>query len=657
MKSKPELFEEFFGFGLDESASPFLTPEGKSWAVNLTLKASIAAAALLIVAFFLSFTRNLVPISHFLILSVYFLAGIPALIDAIEDLIDFNINIDVLMTLAAFSSVIIGSSIEGALLLVLFALSGSIEDAVTAKAKSSINTLHNLSPTVATVLESDGHLVERSVKDIPSGTLILVRAGEMVPLDGLITLGTSTLSMAHLTGENMPIRKTLGDEVSAGARNMEGALTLKVTRTNADSTLTRIINLVTEAQEARPRLQRWFDSLSHSYAITIITLTGLFALTLPYLLNIPLMGVEGSLYRAVAFLIAASPCALILALPIAYLSAISACTKQGILLKGGITLDALARCQTIAFDKTGTLTTGELESLGVEAIGQDSKRPLDEVLSIAYTLEQNAVHPIAESIIREAKSRQIKPIPSYKFRSLPGYGIQAVVHDQLAFLGDLKYVISQLNPDMAALLTNKAAKKQKEGEITAVLWIGNELYLFTFQDTLRPHLKEEISLLKKEGNYKIVMLTGDHAQNAKLMAEQLGIDSYYADLKPEDKLRHVAEISEKEGLAMVGDGVNDAPALARATVGISMGKAGSATAREASDVILLQDNIEKMGWLLKKSRQTQWVVKENLIIAGAAILIAAFPALAGWIPLWLAVVLHEGGTVLVGLNALRLLRD
>lgn len=656
--AKPAVFEEFFGLGLEESSSPFLSPQARLWAVNLTLKSSLLAASCLVLSFILSFFPTFLPLSHLLLVCVYFFAGIPSLIESIEDLLVLNINIDVLMTLAAFSSVLIGSAMEGGLLLVLFALSGSLEDAVTAKAKDSINQLHRLTPTSASVIDPDGHLIERSLNDINAGTLILVKAGETVPLDGVVVQGATSLSTAHLTGESLPIRKEIGDEIAAGSQNLEGSVTLKVLRTNADSTLTRIINLVTEAQESRPRLQHWFDRLSRSYALTIISLAALFSLTFPFLLNIPFFGIEGSIYRSLAFLIAASPCALIIALPIAYLSAISSCARQGILLKGGTTLDALANCTAIAFDKTGTLTTGELTYSSLEPIG-NSTRPLEEVWAIAYTLEQNVIHPIATATMTEARNRKTLPLNFTEFLSIPGYGVQASINGNSVFMGQPDYVVRQYTvtqPALATLLETKIEQLRKKGEVIAVLQINQELYLFGFQDRLRPNLKSSMNSLNKLRGMELLMLTGDHEINAKIIADELGIKKYYANLKPEDKLRYVAELSDSKGLAMVGDGINDAPALARATVGIGMGKIGSGAAIEAADIILLQDSLEKLGWLIAKAKKTQSIVKENLIIAIGAILIASFPALAGLVPLWVAVVMHEGGTVLVGLNALRLLK-
>lgn len=656
---KPAIFEEFFGLGEEESASPFLTPQSRKWAANLTLKAAILAALLLSLSFALSFFPSAIPLSSLLLVAVYFFAGIPALIESIEDLADFDVNIDVLMTLAAFSSVLIGSSMEGALLLVLFALSGSIEDSVTAKAKGSINQLHKLSPSKACVIEPNGQLIERAIQDIPVGTWILVKSGEVIPLDGVVVEGISSVNLVHLTGESLPVTKQIGDEVPAGARNMEGVLTLQVKHTSTDSALAQIIQLVTRAQESRPRLQRWFDRLSRGYALTIISLSALFALSFPFILGLPFFGLEGSIYRAIAFLIAASPCALILAIPIAYLSAVSACAKKGILLKGGVTLDALAHCSTIAFDKTGTLTTGQLECVGIEAIGP-VKWTGDEALSIAYALERPVVHPIAKAVLTYATSKQV-PLPSLKnFKALPGWGVEATVEWQgkevVAFMGHPEYIRPQLTSLQQEQLTLYTEPLQRQGKILSVLFCDQNLFVLSFEDTLRPRVKETIQALKKKGKWKLLMLTGDHAASAQRIAEEVGLTEFYADLRPEDKLNYVTRIALEEGLAMIGDGINDAPALARANVGICMGKVGSATAIEAADVILLQDNLERLDWLMQKAKTTQAIVKENLLIAVAAIFIASLPALAGLVPLWLAVVLHEGGTILVGLNALRLLR-
>lgn len=657
-KFKSTLFDEFFSLDQEESASPFLMPSSRSWATHLTLKASVLAATFLSLSFTFSFFSSLLPLSHLFLVFVYFFAGIPALIESVEDLVNLDVNIDVLMTLAAFSSVLIGSSLEGALLLVLFALSGSIEDSVTAKARGSLSRLHKLSPTKATVINAEGHLSERSVKDISLGTPILIRAGEIVPLDGKVIEGISSVNLVHLTGENLPVTKKVGDEVAAGARNLEGTLTLHVTHTNADSTLTKIIQLVTHAQESRPLLQRWFDRLSRGYALTIISLSTLFALTLPHFFSLSYGGPEGSVYRALAFLIAASPCALILAIPIAYLSALSACAQQGILLKGGVILDSLAHCSVIAFDKTGTLTTGLLSHLVIENT-DSSLFTKDQLLAVAYALEKNVVHPIAQSIVNEASHKKLALLATQNFRSVAGYGVEAQVYWnnrwEEAFMGKPDYLFNRLTNAQQSQLKKALESYHEQGSLVSVLFFQSQIFIFAFQDTVRFHLKETLASLKKEG-WNLLMLTGDHLFSAQRVAKLLGIDAYHANLTPADKLDYVTQLAEKENLVMIGDGINDAPALARATVGICMGKIGSDTAIDAADVIFLQDDLDRLNWLMKKAKQTQKIVRQNLFIAAGAIVVASLPALAGFIPLWLAVIMHEGGTVLVGLNALRLLR-
>jgi len=654
-----QLLSEFFEFGQLESLSPFLLPDSRSWGINLTLKSSLLAGFFLLISFVCSFFPSAVSLGHMLLVAVYFLAGIPSLIEAIEDLINGEINIDILMTLAAFSSILIGSGMEGGLLLVLFSLSGAMEDAVSVKAKDALSSLYKLSPTKACVVQSDGTLIERSVNDITVGTHILVRAGQVVPLDGTVIAGASSVNLVHLTGENLPVTKKVGDNVPAGGRNLEGTLTIDVIHTSADSSLAFIIELVTQAQEARPTLQRWFDRLSRGYALTIIGLSFLFSFTLPYILQIPFLGIEGSVYRALAFLIAASPCALIIAIPIAYLSAVSSCARRGILLKGGVSLDALARCRAVAFDKTGTLTTGKLICTAVEPLAPSSSIDAKMALSIAYAMEKNAVHPIALAIMDYGATEKVQHIAIDEFKSIPGYGLEATAQlpsgRKKIYIGRPNYIATQLPVDQQKLLLTRVAQIEEAGELLAVLSIETELFIFHFSDTPRRNIGNMLQEIKQRG-LSTVMLTGDHLSSAKRIAEKLGIDDFHAGLTPEEKLNYVAQLSDTKGLAMIGDGVNDAPALARATVGICMGQVGSTPAIDAADIILLHDNIEMLDWLFEKAHQTQLIVKQNLSLAVAAILIASLPALGGVIPLWLAVIMHEGGTVLVGLNALRLLK-
>jgi ATPase, P-type (transporting), HAD superfamily, subfamily IC/ATPase, P-type (transporting), HAD superfamily, subfamily IC/heavy metal translocating P-type ATPase len=646
---QPYLFDEFFASGLEESVSPFLTASSRPWGKNLGLRGAGCAAFFLAAAFSFSFIN--LPLSYIFLSGVYFLSGAPALIATFNDLKNLEINIDVLMTLAAFLAVAIGSGLEGALLLVLFELSHGMEAAVSKKARSAIHNLNHLAPKFAHIQAEDGTLYKKSVREISVGMHLFVKNGEIVPLDGHVIEGASSVNLVHLTGESMPIAKKVGDSIAAGARNLESALVIEVTRVSADSTLTKIIQLITQAQEAKPKLQRWLDRFGKRYATSIICLTLIFALGLPLLFSMPYLGKEGGVYRALAFLIAASPCALIIATPTAYLSAISACARKGILLKGGITLDALASCRTIAFDKTGTLTTGDLTISSIDPLSKTSF-PSILALSIAASLERHVVHPIATAICRFAEEKKAPLIPLEQIKAIPGSGIEAIAlldkGPTPVFIG-LPQALG-VNPE-----------ETKEGQVLAILAIGSEpekgLFLFRFADQIRPDMLNILRSIQQTRDLKTVMLTGDNAHNAHAVGKLLGLDEIYADLRPQDKLDQIVKLSEKGGLAMVGDGINDAPALARATVGISMGRIGSATAVDASDVVLLNDDLHALGWLFDKSHQTLRIVKQNLTLALSVIATATIAALLGWIPLWIAVVLHEGGTVVVGLNSLRLLSN
>ena len=635
---KPYYFDEFFASGKEESISPFLTESSRRWGKNLSLKSALLSACLLAISFSLSFLH---PASAYLILcAVYFLVGTPALIDTLEDLRSLEINIDVLMTLAALLSVAIGSGYEGALLLVLFELSAAMENAVVQKTKSALRTLHDLSPRFAYVIDKKGDVTQQSVKDISLGALLLIKAGEVIPLDGSVVAGSSFINMVHLTGESQPVSKKEADEVQAGAQNLDGTLTIRVTRTSSDSTLSRIIDLIAHASETKPKLERFLDRFGKWYAMTIISLALLFSLLFPLLFGLPYLGTEGSIYRALTFLIAASPCALIIATPTAYLSAISSCARKGVLLKGGMLLDALSRSSIVAFDKTGTLTTGALRCTEITSLTPNGN--LEQALSIAAGLEKHAVHPMAEAICNYAKSQQVSFHPIEEFKSVPGYGLEGMASGTKVYIGNASYIPTSI-------------KLPHEEGMTTFLMIDKQIYAFKFTDDIRPGIKPVLDTLKLQG-YTLAMLTGDAPKAAETVAEELGIDKVFAHLRPEDKLERINELAKEGSVIMVGDGINDAPALARSSVGISMGTIGSATAIEASDVVFLHDELALLPWLTRKARATLRIIKENLTLSLGVIVLATTPALLGIVPLWAAVILHEGGTVLVGLNSLRLLR-
>jgi Cd2+/Zn2+-exporting ATPase len=639
----PYSFDEFFASNQEETISPFLTPGSRKWGKNLPLRSSILAAILLAVAYVLSF-HSLMG-STLALSTVYLLVGTPALINSIKDLSRWDVNIDVLMTLAALLSVVIGSELEGALLLVLFELSAGLEMLVGEKTRSSVLHLNRLSPRSAWVVGGQGHLYEKSVREIEVGTHILVKAGEIIPLDGVVIDGRSYVNLVYLTGESAPLSKQVGDEVPAGAGNLDGSLTIRVSRSSGDSTLSRVIKLITEAQEAKPQVEQFLDRFSRVYASTIILLAGFFALLLPQIFSIPYLGPEGGVYRALAFLIAASPCALILATPTAYLSAITSCAKRGVLPKGGSILDAVAKCRTIALDKTGTLTTGELVCTGQKQLYGLGLDP-DKALFFAASLERNAVHPIAKALVSFAKKKNISLKPMEEFHSIAGYGLEGKIGNDKVAIGHRDFIQQKVG---ASFFLPEAQA------MSTYLLVNESVTLFQFQDALRPDVKKTISELNKQ-NIKTIMLTGDHRINAQPIAQEIGINEVFADLRPEDKLQKITDLAQGGDLMMVGDGINDAPALARATVGVSMGKIGSATAVDASDIILIHDDLSLLSWLIKKAHKTRQILTQNITLALIVILFATTPALLGWVPLWIAVILHEGGTVLVGLNSLRLLR-
>lgn len=652
----PYLFDEFFASGKEEAISPFLTPSSRKWGQNLPLKNAALSAFLLACSFILSFFH---PVSSSLLLAgVYFLVGTPALLDALEDLNNFSLNIDVLMTLAALLSILIGSGMEGALLLVLFDLSAGLEGMVTKKTRSALISLNQITPRTACIIGEEGTLFEKAVKEIPIGSSLLIKAGEIVPLDGIVISGSSFVNLVHLTGESRPVSKKPGDEVQAGANNLDGSLTIRVLRSNADSTLGRMIQLITQAEKAKPKIERLLDRFGSRYAACLILLALFFALTLPWFLSIPYFGREGGIYRALTFLIAASPCALVLATPTAYLSALSSCARRGIILKGGIILDALTHCRTVAFDKTGTLTTGKLLCTHVTPLVA-SEYDLKRVLSLASGLERHALHPIAEAVCAYALNQGILPAQIEEFKAIPGLGLEGRAEIDGAFLpvfiGHPAFIESKLSSNLLVKWKELSSQLAKEGYLHTVFLMRDSLFLFHFTDPIRPESKKALDGLKRLA-LRLVMLTGDHSPTAHSVAKELGIDEVFSDLRPEEKLTQVATLSQQGGLAMVGDGVNDAPALARATVGISLGKIGSATAVDASDIVLLNDDLSLLDWLFRKAHSTLSIVKQNLLLALAVIFLASTPALLGLVPLWIAVILHEGGTVLVGLNSLRLLR-
>jgi Zn2+/Cd2+-exporting ATPase len=645
------LLDEYLSSGFEETQNPFITKESRLWGKYSHLVFSLLSLCLLIASYSVSFISS--NLANFFLIIVYFFVGTPALIDTLKDLIKFKINIEVLMTLAAFLSVLIGSQREGALLLVLFALSHALEDMVTSKTKGALSALQKLSPSMAIVFDENNETYQKSVKEIQPGTKILIRAGEVIPLDGRVIDGSSYINLAHLTGESVPLSKGIGDEVQAGSINTDGTLTIEVIKTSSQSTLAKIIKLITQAQAAKPKLQRFLDRFGDIYAKSIILLSVAIAVIMPFLLGIPFLTNEGSIYRSLAFLIACSPCALIIGAPTAYLGAISACARKGILLKGGVVLDALSSCKKLFFDKTGTLTTGKLSCNDCDHIGNSLDKEL--LLSITAGLENGAHHPIAEALLSFTSAKKIVAHQITELKVISGSGVQgkAQINNKSydAFVGSPDFILPKLSDEQKAVVVKKI---DREGKVVAVSLIGDNIVIFHFLDEIRKDAKSILGSLSEK--ISIEMLTGDHQDNAKVVADLVGIESFHSDVTPDGKLKIIQEESAKQAIIMVGDGINDAPALTCAQVGIAMGHVGSDTAIEASDAVLLHDDISSLSWLLSHSKKTHKIVKQNIVFALAAIAVNAVLSLIGAIPLFIAVILHEGSTVLVGLNSLRLLR-
>jgi heavy metal translocating P-type ATPase len=628
-------YDDFFAKDFEESENPFLKPDSRKTGKDLSLKISILSAIFLALSYI---TLMFDSISILFLGFVYFLSGTPALIQTIKDVKNSIINIDVLMTLAALLSVCIGAEHEGGLLLVLFALSESMEEMVDRKTKSALSHLNSLVPSLAIVVQSDNTRYQKAVQEISVGTKIFVPVGEIVPLDAKVVEGSSFVNISHITGESIPVSKTVGDPVVAGSLLIDSPLYLEVTKPSSQSTLAKIIELITQAQHAKPKIQVFLDQFSGIYAKTIIGLSLFFALMLP-LFGIAFLGIEGSIYRALAFLIAASPCALIIATPTAYLSSLSASARHGVLPKGGTSLDALSRCKYFLFDKTGTLTTG---GLSCTRIDNKTNYPLETILAVGSSLEKNATHPIAKAIVNLAALKHSDELKTKEVQVIAGKGVKGVIEVQGNWL---------------EVFIGRSEREHSTEEVVTILKIGGQEAIFHFKDELKPEACGVIQELKALG--RVFMLTGDRREVAQPVGRLLGleIEEIFADLSPEEKLDKIAELSQFENCSMTGDGINDGPALVRSACGIAVGTGiSSQTAIEAADIVIMKNDLNLIPKIVRQARKTQNIVRQNLTIALSVILLATTPSLLGLIPLWLAVILHEGGTVIVGLNSLRLLR-
>lgn len=577
----------------------------------------------------------------------YLAGGMLATRSAIADLANRTVNIDLLMVLAAVGAALLGAWAEGAILLGLFSTSNALEHYALNRTRNAVRALMNLSPVEATLLV-DG--VERrvGVEILSAGDIVVVRPGEKIPADARITSGITEVDQAAITGESMPVTRAVDDQVFAGTINGTGAFEAQVTHAASETTLARIARMVETAQAQKSPAERFTDAFEGPYAIGVITVAALVAV-IPMLLG---ADAGDAFYRGITLLVVASPCALVISTPAATLSAIANAARNGVLVKGGSYLDALGAIDIVAFDKTGTLTIGQPQVTDLQVLGDVS---VDDVLRAMATVEHRSEHPIAAALVAAARDRGLSPGPATAFASMPGRGVTAEVEGAFWAVGNEALFVS-LGIPVAAEAEATAAAMREEGH-SAILAGSRRgiVAIASVADRVRPGAAEAIRALRQEGVRRIVMLTGDNPQVARKIANEAGIDEIYADLAPEDKLVRIDELRKHGKVAMVGDGVNDAPALATADLGIAMGAGGTDVALETADIVLVTSDLGRLPFAVGLSRRMRTIIRASIAFALLVIASLALSTLVVGIPLPLGVVGHEGSTIVVVLAGLTLL--
>ncbi len=582
--------------------------------------------------------------------------------EAIEELVhERRVGIELLMSVAAVVAALMGQPAEGAMLVFLYAISEAAEGYTEEKTRSAIKALMKLAPKVALV-RRNGREVEIPAEELQVGDIFIVKPGQSIPTDGVVVRGHSSVDQSPVTGESIPVEKKEGDVVFAGTINQHGALEVRATRTVADNTLSRIIQLVEEAQERKGERQKFVERFGAWYSPAVL-LAGVLIAVVPPLF----FGAAWTTWilRATVFIVAAAPCALVISIPITMVAALGTAARNGILVKGGIHLEMLAQSRVVALDKTGTLTRGEPQVTDVIPWTTDGQEPVDEerVLLWAAAVEARSEHPLARAIVREGQRRELVPPPVEHFQALPGTGAVGVITDRRVLVARPSYF--ETYGALPDALKKRVAELEDEGKTVVLVGVApatdgatpRVVGLIALRDVLRPNAKEAIAALRQVGITRIAMLTGDNPRAARAIARELGIDDVYAELSPEDKVRKVRELTARYGhVIMVGDGVNDAPALAEATVGVAMGAAGTDVALETADVALMADDLEKLAYAIHLARRTQRVVQQNLIFSAAVITVLVIGALAGRFTLPIAVLGHELSEFAVIASGLRMLR-
>ena len=596
-------------------------------------------------------------------LLAYLAGGGPAGLEALRALRRGRLEIDLLMVLAALAAAAVGEPRDGAILLFLFSLAGTLEERAMGTTRRAVASLMRLRPDTARVIEGSGASAterERPAEEVAVGERVRVRPGERLPLDGVVLEGASAVDQAPITGESTPVDKLPGDEVFAGTVNGHGTLVVRVAKAATDSTLARMVRLVTEAQAAKAPSERFSAWFGQRY--TVWVLLGTAAALGAFLLAG--VGVETAFYRAATLLVVASPCAVVISVPAAILSALAASARRGVLFKGGGALEALAEVDTFAFDKTGTLTRGVMTVQDVAVA--NGAADADELRRVAAALESASEHPIARAVVAWASAAGPLPPVADDVAAEPGRGVSGRVDGRRFWAGNRRQLAAQ-GVELAGNGELRTALDELERRGHSVVVVGEAnhgsrparvLGWLGVADEVRPHAREALAGLRAAGVARVGVLSGDHATVARAGARHLDLapDDVIADLLPEDKVEHVRRWSETGVVAYVGDGVNDAAALATAQVGIAMGAAGSDVALETADVALLSDDLRRLPEALRLAQAARRVIRQNLTFALGVMALMVVATLAGRLPLPLGVIGHEGGTLLVVANGLRLLR-
>jgi Cd2+/Zn2+-exporting ATPase len=615
-----------------EKEKPPLTPAEPFWKQYSLLGLSL----LLLIAGYL-FSKNS------LFAAAILLGGFPLFKTGLKNLFRLEFDMKTLMTIAIIGAAIIGEWSEGAVVVLLFAISEVLESYSMDKARASIRSLMEHAPSEALIVRN-GQEITLKAEDIEVGDLMIVKPGQMIAMDGVIVEGISSINQAAITGESVPIEKVIDDEVFAGTLNEEGFLKVKVTKLIDDTTIAKIIHLVEEAQAEKAPSQRFIDRFAKYYTPVIMAVAALVAVVPPLLFA---ANWQEWIYQGLAVLVVGCPCALVISTPVSIVTAIGNAARNGVLIKGGNFLEEAGAIQAIAFDKTGTLTKGMPVVTDFVNFSDDKN-----LLAIVAALESKSHHPLASAIIKKAAD-ETNEYDVEQFSSLTGMGVKGTVNGVEYHVGNLR-----LFDEISENIMNQITALRNQGK--TVMIAGNDmevLALIAVADEVRESSRKVIERLHQLGIQQTILLTGDNRATAEAIGRFVGVTSIEAELLPEDKVAFIKKLKAQFGrVAMVGDGINDAPALATATVGIAMGGAGSDTALETADIALMNDDLKKLPFTIKLSRKTLQIIKQNITFSLAIKLLALLLVIPGWLTLWIAIFADMGMTLLVTLNGLRLLR-